>query len=124
VAEEIRTVSKDLYNEMNLTNAELRTGIPREIALKNLGERTGVQDVKSLVALMIQSEKMGTSIAQSLRTHASFIRVQRGQKAEEMAAKLPVKILIPMIFFIFPSILIVVLGPAALQISKSVCLTQ
>ena len=83
-----------------------------------------MQDVKSLVALMIQSEKMGTSIAQSLRTHASFIRVQRGQKAEEMAAKLPVKIMIPMIFFIFPSILIVVLGPAALQISKSVCLTQ
>lgn len=119
VAEEVKPISKDLYNELQLTNAELRTGITRETALKSLGERTGVPDVKSLVSLMVQSEKMGTSIAQSLRTHASFMRVQRGQKAEEMAAKLPVKILIPMIFFIFPSILIVVLGPAAIQISKS-----
>ena len=124
VAEEVRPISKDLYNEMQLTNAELRTGINRDIALKNLGERTGVQDLKSLVALMVQSEKMGTSIAQSLRTHASFIRVQRGQKAEEVAAKMPVKILIPMIFFIFPAILIVVLGPAAIQISKSAMFTH
>jgi tight adherence protein C len=124
VTEEIRPISKDLYNELQLTNAELRTGIPREIVLRNLGERTGVQDVKSLVALMIQSEKMGTSIAQALRTHASFIRVQRGQRAEEIAAKLPVKILIPMIFFIFPAILLVVLGPAAIQISKSAWFTQ
>ncbi len=119
VAEEVRVISKDLYNELQLTNAELRTGITREMALKNLGERTGVPDLKSLVSLMIQSEKMGTSIAQSLRTHASFTRVKRGQKAEEVASKLPVKILIPMIFFIFPTILIVVLGPAAIQISKS-----
>jgi len=124
VAEEVRPISKDLYNEMQLTNAELRTGINRDIALKNLGERTGVQDLKSLVALMVQSEKMGTSIAQSLRTHASFIRMQRGQKAEEVAAKMPVKILIPMIFFIFPAILIVVLGPAAIQISKSAMFTH
>jgi tight adherence protein C len=119
VADEIRGISKDFYNELQLTNAELRTGIPREAALKNLGERTGVQNVKSLVALMIQSEKLGASISQSLRTHASFLRVQRGLKAEEMAAKLPVKILFPMIFFIFPAIFIVVLGPAAIQISKS-----
>lgn len=124
VAEEIRPVSKDLYDEMNITNAELRTGIPREIALKNLGERTGVKDVKSLMAMMIQSEKMGTSIVQSLRTHASFIRVQRGQRAEEMAAKMPVKILVPMIFFIFPAILIVVIGPAAIQISRSTWFTH
>ncbi|MDP3183387.1 MAG: type II secretion system F family protein [Desulfobaccales bacterium] len=124
VTEEIRPISKDLYNEMQLTNAELRTGIKREVVLRNLGERTGVQDVKSLMALMIQSEKMGTCIAQSLRTHASFMRVQRGQKAEEIAAKLPVKIMIPMIFFIFPSILVVVLGPAIIQITKSPLFTH
>jgi tight adherence protein C len=86
--------------------------------LKNLGERTGVQDVKALVGLMVQSEKMGTSISQALRTHASFLRVQRAQKAEEKAAKLPVKILFPMLLFIFPSIFIVVMGPAIIQIAK------
>ncbi len=119
VADEIRAISKELYGELQLTNAELRAGIPRETALKNLGERTGVQNVKSLAALMIQSDKLGASIVQSLRTHASFLRVQRGLKAEEMAAKLPVKILFPMVFFIFPAVFIVVLGPAAIQITKS-----
>jgi tight adherence protein C len=120
VGDEARALSKELYRELQIVNAELRAGIPREVALKNLGERTGVQSVKSLVALMIQSEKLGASIAKSLRTHASFLRVQRGLKAEEMAAKLPVKILFPMIFFIFPAIFVVVLGPAAIQMSKSV----
>ncbi len=119
VADEIKPVSKELHKELLITNAELRTGIPREMALKNLGERTGVQSVKSLVGLMIQSDKMGASIAQSLRTHASFTRVQRAQKAEEIAAKLPVKILMPMILFIFPAIFIVVLGPAIITISRT-----
>jgi tight adherence protein C len=120
VAEEIKPLSKDLHQELQLTNAELRTGIPRESALKNLGERTGVQNIKSLVAMMIQSEKMGASNAQAFRTHASFLRVQRGQKAEEKAAKLPVKILFPLMVFIFPAIFIVVLGPAVLQITRSI----
>ena len=104
---------------MQLTNAELRTGANREAALKNLGERTGVQNVKSLVGLMVQSERMGASIVQSLRTHAAFLRVQRAQRAEEQAAKLPVKILFPMILFIFPAIFVVVIGPGIIQISKS-----
>jgi tight adherence protein C len=119
VADEVRHISMDLYNEFQLTNAELRTGIPREVALKSLGERTGVQNVKALVGLMIQSERMGTSISQALRTHAAFLRVQRGLKAEEKAAKLPVKILFPMMFFIFPAIFVVVLGPAVIQMSRS-----
>jgi tight adherence protein C len=119
VADEVRSISKDLFNEFQLTNAELRTGIVRETALKNLGERTGVQNVKALMGLMIQSERMGTSISQALRTHASFLRVQRGLKAEERAAKLPVKILFPMMFFIFPAIFVVVLGPAVIQMGKS-----
>jgi tight adherence protein C len=119
VADEIKAISLDLYKELQLTNAELRTGVNREVALKNLGERTGVQNVKGLVGLMIQSEKMGASIVQSLRTHAAFLRVQRAQRAEEQAAKLPVKILFPMLLFIFPAIFIVVIGPGIIQISKS-----
>jgi tight adherence protein C len=118
VSEEVRTISLDLYKELHLLNAELRTGIPRELALKNLGERTGVQNVKALVGLMVQSEKMGTSISQAMRTHASFLRTQRAHRAEEKAAKLPVKILFPMLLFIFPSIFIIVMGPALLQVNK------
>ena len=119
VADEVKTISKDLYKELQLTNAELRTGINREEALKNLGERTGVQNVNALVGLMIQSDRMGASIVQSLRTHAAFLRVQRSQKAEEKAAKMPVKILFPMLLFIFPAIFVVVIGPAAIQITKT-----
>jgi tight adherence protein C len=119
VSDEVKSISLELYKELQLTNAELRTGIHREVALKNLGERTGVQNVKALVGLMIQSDRMGASIVQSLRTHAAFLRVQRAQKAEEKAAKLPVKILFPMLMFIFPSIFVVVIGPAIIQITKS-----
>ena len=119
VADEVKGISKDLHNELQITNAELRTGIPRETALKNLAERTGVQSVKSLVGLMVQTEKMGTSIAEALRTHADFIRVQRAQRAEEIAAKLPVKILFPMMLFIMPALFIVILGPGAIRISKT-----
>lgn len=118
VADEVRRISKEMHRELQITNAELRTGIPRDQALKNLGERTGVQSVKSLIALMIQSEKMGASIAQSLRTHADFVRVQRGQRAETLAAKMPIKIIFPTLFCIFPSIFIVILGPAAIQIYR------
>jgi tight adherence protein C len=119
VSDEVKGISTDLYRELQLTNAELRTGVSRETALKNLGERTGVQNVKALVGLMIQSDRMGASIVQALRTHASFLRVQRSQQAEERAAKLPVKILFPLLLFIFPAIFVVVMGPAAIQMSKS-----
>ncbi len=119
VAEEVRHISRDIYGELQITNAELRTGISRDTALKNLGERTGVQSVKSLVALMIQSDKMGSSISQALRTHADFIRVQRAQRAEEIAAKLPVKILFPLMLCIMPALFIVILGPAGIQIAKT-----
>lgn len=124
VSDEVLRISKDFHRELRITNAELRTGIPRDNALKNLADRTGVQSVKSLVALMVQSEKMGASIAQSLRTHADFVRVQRGQRAEELAAKMPIKIIFPTLFCIFPSIFIVVLGPAAIQIYHSVLMNK
>ena len=116
VADEVKRISKDFHGELRITNAELRTGIPRDNALRNMWERTGVQSVKSLISLMIQSEKMGASISQSLRTHADFVRVQRAQKAEEMAAKLPIKIIFPTLVCMFPAIFIVILGPAAIQI--------
>jgi tight adherence protein C len=119
VSDEVKSISVDLFKELQLTNAELRTGVGREVALKNFGERTGVQNVKALVGLMIQSDKMGASIVQALRTHAAFLRVQRSQAAEERAAKLPVKILFPLLLFIFPAIFVVVLGPAAIQMSRS-----
>jgi tight adherence protein C len=119
VSDEVMNISTDLYRELQLTNAELRTGISREVALRNLGDRTGVQNVKALVGLMIQSDRMGASIVQALRTHASFLRIQRSQKAEEQAAKLPVKILFPLLLCIFPAIFVVVLGPAVIKMSKT-----
>jgi tight adherence protein C len=115
VSDEVHNICVDMYHELHLTNAELRTGISREMALKNLGERTGAQTVKSLVGIMIQSDKMGTSIAQALRVHSDFLRVQRGQKAEEKAGKLPVKIMIPLLLCIFPAIMIIVIGPAVVN---------
>ena len=115
VSDEVRNISVEMYQELNLTNAELRAGISRELALKNLGERTGAQTIKSLVGIMVQSERMGTSIAQALRVHSNFLRVQRAQKGEEKAGKLPVKIMIPLLLFIFPTIMIIVMGPAVIM---------
>jgi len=118
VAEEIRPVCPEFYSELQITGGEMRTGIARDAALSNLGQRTGVQSIQSLVTLMNQSDKMGASIAQSLRVHADFVRTQRTLRAEEKAAKLPVKIMIPMVFFIFPALFIVILGPAVIRIAE------
>ena len=119
VAEEIRDVSEDFYNELQITGGEMRTGIPRDTALRNLGKRTGVNSLQSLVTLMVQSEKLGTSLAQSLRAHAEFTRVQRTLRCEEMAHKLPVKIVIPLVFFILPAMFIVIVGPGVIEMGKT-----
>ncbi len=119
VADEVRPISSELHHELTLLNAELRTGITRETALTNMGERTGVQNVNALVGMMIQSDRMGTSISKALRVHSAFLRTQRAQKAEAHAAKLPVKIMFPMLLFIFPAVFIVVLGPAVIHIMQS-----
>ena len=116
VADEVRNISLDMYQELHLTNAELRTGITREAALKNMGERTGVQSIKALVGMIVQSEKMGTSISQALRVHSNFLRVQRIQKAEEKAAKLAVKLLFPMFVFTFPAVFAVTVSPAIINL--------
>jgi tight adherence protein C len=112
VGEEMKLTSKALAEEFYLLNLELRTGKPREVAMKNLAWRTGVEDVESLVTMLIQADRFGTSIAQSLRVHSDVLRTKRQLRAEEKAAKIPVKLIFPLALFIFPSLFIVILGPA------------
>lgn len=116
VAEEIRGVFDDFSDEFQIASAEMRTGINWDEAFENLAKRTGVASIRSMVSLMVQAGKMGGSIGDALRHHAEFTRTQRILRAEEKAAKLPVKMVIPMIFFIFPAIIIVVIGPGLIHI--------
>lgn len=118
VGEEIRFSNRELSEEFELLNMELQAGKPRRDALKNLALRTGLEDVNNLVTLLVQTDKFGTSVAQALRVHSEFMRTKRSLRAEEMAAKLPVKILFPVILFIFPSIFVVILGPAIIRIFR------
>ena len=104
-----------LSNELTLYNKEMRLGKTRNQALKDLALRTGLDEMKSLSTLLIQTDKFGTSIAQALKVHSEFLRTQRYQRAEERAAKLTVKLVIPLIFLLFPSIFIVILGPAIIN---------
>jgi len=115
VGEEVRRAHPELSDELHLLALELRTGVSRQEALRNLAQRTDLEDIRSLVALLVQTDRFGTSIGQALRVHADAMRTTRRLKAEELAAKLPVKLLFPLIFFIFPSIFIVVIGPAAIK---------
>jgi tight adherence protein C len=116
VASEIQDVSRDFYQELQLTALELRTGLPWDLALHHLGERTGVPSVKSFVSLLVQTDKLGTNVAQAMRTQANFTRTQRALKAEELANKLPVKMLFPLVFCMFPGIFIVIAGPGVIQL--------
>ncbi|HSL02951.1 MAG TPA: type II secretion system F family protein, partial [Nitrospiraceae bacterium] len=111
VSSEMRFAHRELAEEFHLVSLELRTGLSRAGALKNLGRRIGLEEVSSLVALLVQTDKFGTSIGQSLRVHSDAMRVNRQLRAEEIAAKLPVKLLFPLVFFIFPSLFVVVIGP-------------
>ncbi|MCW9089632.1 MAG: type II secretion system F family protein [Gammaproteobacteria bacterium] len=116
VGKEMALSHPELAIEFNILSLELRAGKSRAEALRALAERTDVDQVKNLVALLIQAEHFGTSIATALRDHASEMRLMRIQFAKEKAAKLPVKMLFPIIFFIFPALFIVVLSPAVLRI--------
>lgn len=118
VGEEIRFAHRDLSDEFNLLALELRTGVTRTDALRNLSRRVDLAEFKSLVALLIQTDRFGTSIGQALRVHSDAMKVTRRMKAEELAAKLPVKLLLPLLFFIFPSLFIVILGPAAIRVVR------
>jgi tight adherence protein C len=118
VADEMQHRSSALSEELHLVTLELRAGASKEMALRNLALRTGVEDVDTLVAMLLQAERFGTSIADSLRVHADMLRTKRRQRAEEAAAKIALKLLFPLIFCIFPSLLLVLLGPAFIQIYR------
>jgi tight adherence protein C len=115
VGDELDFAHPDLSNELRLVNLELRAGKGRVEALRNLAERTGVDDVSSLVAMLIQTDRFGTSIAKSLRVHSETLRTKRRQRAEEAAAKTGVKMVFPLVFCIFPAIFVVTIGPAAIK---------
>ena len=115
VADELAFAHPDLADEMKLINLELRAGKARAEALKNFGERTQVDDVVSLVTMLVQTDKFGTSVAQSLRVHSETSRTKRRQRAEEAAAKTGVKMVFPLVFCIFPAIWVVTIGPAAIK---------
>ena len=118
VAEEMVHKSEVLSDELRLVNLELRAGAPRDRALRNLAIRTGVEEVDGFVSMIIQAERFGTSIAQALRVHADMLRTRRRQRAEEAAAKIALKLLFPLIFGIFPSLMLVLMGPAVIQIYR------
>ena len=118
VGEEVERAHPALSDELNLLAMELRTGVSRQEALRNFAHRTDLGEARNLVALLVQTDRFGTSIGQALRVHADSMRTTRRLKAEELAAKLPVKLLFPLIFFIFPSMFIVLLGPASIQMVR------
>ena len=118
VAAEIDIKSKVLAQELQLVLMELRSGFSRETALRHLALRTGLEEIDLLVAMMIQADRFGTSMGDSLRVHADNLRTKRRQRAEEAAAKIAVKLLMPLIFMIFPTLMLVLVGPAMIQIYR------
>jgi tight adherence protein C len=118
-SEELAISYPALAEELRLITTETRAGKPRLEAFKNFASRTGVEDVRALVAMLIQTDKFGTSIAQALRTHAETSRTKRRQRAEERAAKLGVKLVFPLVFCLFPALYVVVLGPAVIKIMEA-----
>ena len=118
VGRELAETHPDLSEEFTLVNLEIRAGKRRTDALRNLAERTGESELRKLVAILVQTDRFGTSIAESLRTHSDFMRTRRRQEAEERAAKVGVKLVFPIFFLIMPSIMIVAAGPGLLQVFK------
>ena len=114
-SEELVIAHPELAEEMRLINIESRAGKPRIEALKNFAARTKVDDVRALVAMLVQTDRFGTSVAQALRTHAEVSRTKRRQRAEERAAKIGVKLVFPLVFLLFPAFFVVTLGPAIIQ---------
>ena len=115
VGQELAFAYPELSAELRLINLELRAGKPRSEALRNLADRTGVDDLSALVTMLIQTDKFGTSVAQSLRVYSETLRTKRRQRAEEAAAKTGVKMVFPLVLCIFPAIWVVTIGPAAIR---------
>lgn len=120
VGEEFRKICPPLQDELHTLSLELRAGASRTQCLRNFGERTGLRDVQALVTLLVQADKFGTGIADAVRVHSEQLRLNRKLKAEEAAAKVSVKLLFPLIFFIFPALLLVLLGPAAISVYENI----
>jgi len=118
VANELRTAHKELTEEFMLVNLEMRAGMRRVDALKNLGERAGEPELCKLTAILIQNDRFGTSVAESLRQHSDYLRIRRRQEAEERAAKVGVKLVFPIFFFILPAMMLVCAGPGVLGVVK------
>lgn len=119
VAQEIGTSCPVLGTELNLVSLELRAGIPRQMALRNLSLRCGVDEVGGLVTMLIQADRFGVSVGRSLRVHSDTVRTKRRQQMEEAAAKIPLKLLFPVLFMIFPAIMVVMAGPAMIRVSQN-----
>jgi tight adherence protein C len=118
VSRELLRSHPEICDEFAVVNLELRAGKPRAEALHNLAERTGVDDVRKLVAVLVQTDRFGTSIAQTLRGHADYLRVMARQRAEERAAKLAVKLVFPIFFCVLPSLFIVTVGPVLTRLVR------
>ena len=118
VGRDLHYAHADLSDEFHLVNLEMRAGKPRAEALRNLVVRTGVDDIRSLVTTLIQTDRFGTSIAQALRVHSDSLRTERRQRAEEQAAKTTIKMVPPLVVFILPSIIFVTIGPAIIELIR------
>jgi tight adherence protein C len=116
VGNDLSHAHPELSSEFHLFDLETRAGKPRVEALRNLAERTGVEDLRSLVGTLIQTDRFGTSVAQALRVHSDSLRTERRQRAEEQAAKTTVKMIIPLVLFVMPSLIFVTVGPAVIQL--------
>lgn len=116
VGEEMKLANAPISEEFRLLNAETRLGKSRQDALRSMALRTGLEDMNNLATLLIQTDRFGSSVAKALRVHSDTMRTQRQQRAEEKAAKLPLKLLFPMVFFVFPALFVVILGPAVARV--------
>jgi tight adherence protein C len=119
VSDDLNLSNPILAREMSMVNLEMSAGLEREQALRNLADRTGVDDVASLASMLIQADRFGTSLAQSLKVQSETLRTTRRQRLEELAAKTPVKLVFPLLLFIFPALMVVIIGPAAIRIMEN-----
>lgn len=119
VADEIHHVSGLMSEQLTLLNLEVRAGTPRDEALRRLGDRTGVEDLRTLAAMLIQTERFGTSIATALRVQADTLRTKRRQRAEEAAAKTTIKLVFPLVLLVFPAMFVVILGPVLVSFIRT-----
>ncbi|MBZ5685187.1 MAG: type II secretion system F family protein [Acidobacteriia bacterium] len=118
VGQDLHHAHPDLSDEFHFVNLEMRAGKPRAEALRNLVDRTGVDDIRSLVGTLIQTDRFGTSVAQALRVHSDSLRTERRQRAEEQAAKTTIKMVPPLVIFVLPSIIFVTIGPAVIELVR------